>query len=301
MTEHKYYGGIEGGGTKFVCMVAANPDDIVEEATFPTTTPSETIDRVIGFFAPFVRRGQLAAIGVATFGPVDLHAESPAFGSITTTPKPGWTNADIVGKIRNTFNLPTAFELDVNAAARGEYFWVAENQRCDPLVYFTIGTGIGAGIIVDGKIVHGTVHPEAGHMRIPHDRQADPYPGYCLFHGDCFEGLASGPAMNARWGQRAETLPTEHPAWDFEADYIALAVMNTICLLSPQRIILGGGVMQQKKLLPLIREKVLFLLKGYIQSPDILEHIEKFIVPPALGSQSGVLGAIALARVIRSA
>jgi len=295
MTRHRYFGGIEGGGTKFVCMVASDPEEIVEEVRFPTTTPKETFDQMIAFFEPFVRRGQLASIGFALFGPVDLRSDSPTFGSITTTPKPGWAHTDMIGKIRDTFNIPIAFELDVNAAVFGEYFWVSENRQCDPLVYFTIGTGIGAGIIVNGQIVHGVVHPEAGHMRLPHDWQADPYAGYCVYHGDCFEGLASGPAMNARWCQSAETLPPEHPAWELEANYIAHALTNVICTLSPKRIILGGGVMQQPNLMPLIRQKVLILLNNYIQSSEILEHIDEIIVPPALGNHSGILGAIALA------
>ena len=296
MNKPIYFGGVEGGGTKFVCMVASGPDEVVEEARFPTTTPQETLSRAIAFFEPFVRQGQLAAIGLASFGPVDLHPDSPTFGSITTTPKPGWANTDMIGSLRDTFHIPIAFEMDVNAAAFGEYFWVPENRQRDPLVYFTIGTGIGAGIIINGQIVHGLVHPEAGHMRLPHDWQADPYAGYCPYHGDCFEGLASGPAMSARWNQRSETLPPTHPAWELEANYIGHALTNVICLLSPKRIILGGGVMQQVLLMPLIRQKVLKLLNDYIQSPAILTHIDETIVLPALGNRSGVLGAIALAR-----
>jgi fructokinase len=296
MAKQKYFGGVEGGGTKFVCMVASGPDEILEEVRFSTTTPRETIDRTIAFFEPFIRQEKIAAIGLASFGPVDLHPDSPTFGSITTTPKPGWANVDMIGKIRNTFGVPVAFEMDVNAAAFGEYTWVPENRQCDPLVYFTIGTGIGAGIIVNGKVVHGLVHPEAGHMRLPHNWQADPYTGYCPYHGDCFEGLASGPAMSARWGQHAETLPPDHRAWELEAHYIAHAMANIICTLSPKRIIIGGGVMQQLHLMPLVRQKVLELLNNYIQSPAILEHIDETIVLPALGSRSGVLGAIAMAR-----
>jgi fructokinase len=296
MTEPKYYGGVEGGGTKFVCMVASGPDEVVEEVRFATTTPAATLDRTLAFFEPFVRQGKLAAIGLASFGPVDLHPDSPTFGSITTTPKPGWANVDMIGRIRDRFKIPIAFEMDVNAAAYGEYTWVPENRQRDPLVYFTIGTGIGAGLIVNGQVVHGLVHPEAGHMRLPHDWQADPFAGFCPYHADCFEGLASGPAMNARWGQPAETLPPGHPAWDLEANYIAQAMNNIICTLSPKRIILGGGVMQQAHLMPLVRQKVLELLNNYIKSPAILEHIDETIVLPSLGNRSGVLGAIALAR-----
>jgi fructokinase len=298
MTGHKYFGAVEGGGTKFVCMVASGPDDILEEVRFATTTPDETLEQVIAFFEPFVHQGKLAAVGLASFGPVDLQPDSPIFGSITTTPKPGWGHTDMIGKIRSAFNIPIAFEMDVNAAVFGEYFWAPENRQRDPLVYFTIGTGIGAGIIVNGQIVHGLIHPEAGHMRLPHDWQADPYAGHCPYHGDCFEGLACGPAMSARWHQPADTLPPEHDAWELEANYIAQAMTNAICMLSPRRIILGGGVMQQPHLLPRVRQKVLGLLNNYIQSPGILEHIDETIVSPALGNRSGVLGAIALARNI---
>jgi fructokinase len=295
MTKHKYFGGVEGGGTKFVCVVAASPDEVVEEERFATTTPGETIDRMIDFFASFIRDRQLSSICIASFGPVDLQKDSPTYGSITTTPKPGWAYTNVVKKIRDTFDIPIFFELDVNAAAFGEYFWVSENQSIDPLVYFTIGTGIGAGLIVNGKIIHGLMHPEAGHMQIPHDWQIDPYKGFCSYHGDCFEGLASGPAMKDRWRQSPEMFGDEHPAWELEANYIAHALVNVICLLSPKRIILGGGVMQQPNLITLVRNKVLNLLNNYIHSPDILEHIDNVIVPPFLGDRSGVLGAIALA------
>jgi fructokinase len=295
MTKHKYLGGVEGGGTKFICMVAASPEEIIEQERFATTTPGETIDRMIGFFASFIRDRQLSSICIASFGPVDLRKDSPTFGSITTTPKPGWAYTNMIKKIRDTFDIPIFFELDVNAAAFGEYFWVPENQSFDPLVYFTIGTGIGAGLIVNGKIIHGLMHPEAGHMLIPHVWQIDPYKGFCSYHGDCFEGLASGPAMNDRWRQSPEMLSDEHPAWELEANYIAHALVNVICLLSPKRIILGGGVMQQPNLITLVRNKVLKLLNNYIHSQDILEHIDNVIVPPFLGDRSGVLGAIALA------
>jgi fructokinase len=203
----------------------------------------------------------------------------------------------MISPFKREFGLPVAFELDVNAAAFGEYYWVEANRQREPLVYFTIGTGIGAGIVVDGRIIHGLVHPEAGHMRLPHDFQTDPFDGCCPYHGDCFEGLASGPAMNARLGQRAETLTPQHPAWDIEATYIALAMNNVICMLSPRRIILSGGVMQQQHLFPKIRRKLSKYLNRYIHSPALLDQIDDYIVPPGLGGLSGVLGAIALAQV----
>jgi fructokinase len=196
--------------------------------------------------------------------------------------------------VREVLDVPFAFDTDVNGAALGEYRWGA-SQGMDPSIYFTIGTGIGAGVIVNGKPVHGLVHPETGHIPLPHDQTKDPFPGSCPFHQDCFEGLAAGPALLARWGQRAETLPVDHPAWDLEADYIAAAMVSQICSLSPRRIILGGGVMQQPALFPLIWKKVPALLNGYVQSKSITEDIQSYIVPPGPGTRSGVMGAIALA------
>lgn len=289
-------GGIEAGGTKFVCLVGSAPDHIVAETRFPTTTPRETLDRVIAFFQPYIGPEGLRALGLACFGPVDLHEDSPTYGYITTTPKPGWSHSDMVGPLRRALGVPVAFESDVNAAAVGEYHWVADNRRCSPLVYFTVGTGIGGGIVLDGKPVHGLVHPEAGHVRLPHDWQADPFPGVCPYHGDCFEGLASGPAIRARWGRPAEELPADHEAWDIEATYIALAMANVICTLSPQRIVLGGGVMQQGHLLSMVRAKVSQILNQYIQSQALLTRMDAYIVPPALGPRSGVLGALAMAQ-----
>ncbi len=240
---------------------------------------------------------ELAAIGIASFGPVDPNPASPTFGYITTTPKPGWANADLAGAIGRALGLPVGFDTDVNGAALGEYRWGAA-QGLDTFLYFTIGTGIGGGGMVGGKLMHGLLHPEMGHMRLPHDWQADPFKGACPFHGDCFEGLAAGPAMNARWGQPAETLPADHPAWQLEAHYIALAMSNFIVTISPQRIILGGGVMSGPHMFPALRSEVLELLNGYVQSPAILQHIDEYIVPPGLGNRSGVLGAFALAEAV---
>jgi len=286
------YGGIEAGGTKFVCAVGTNPDDL-RTARFPTTTPPETLARAIAFFRQQAR-APLAAIGVASFGPIDLRPDSPTFGFITTTPKPGWANTDLVGSIRRAFNVPVGFDTDVNAAALGEHRWGAA-QGLDTFIYLTIGTGIGGGGMASGKLLHGLIHPEMGHIRIPHDCARDPFPGACPYHGDCLEGLASGPAMEKRWGQRAETLPADHPAWELEARYLALALVNYICTLSPQRILLGGGVMEQAQLLPMIRRSTQRMLQGYVRAPEIIERINEYIVPPGLGERAGVLGAIALA------
>jgi len=288
------WGGLEAGGTKFVCMVASGPDAIKAETRIPTTTPEETIGRAAAFFREQSAETPLAAIGVASFGPVDLNPGSPTYGHITTTPKPGWANADILGRLRDALDLPAAFETDVNAAAYGEYRWGAA-QGLDAMVYLTIGTGIGAGIIYHGSPVHGLVHPEIGHMLIPHDERYDPFPGSCPYHGDCFEGLASGPALAKRWGQPGETLADDHPAWELEAHHIGQAVTNIILAYSPRRIVLGGGVMQRTQLLPLIREKVQRALNGYVQSPQITGQIKEYIVSPLLGNRAGVLGAVALA------
>lgn len=286
-------GGIEAGGTKFVCAVGTGPDDIRAEARFPTTTPAETIGRAIEFFR---QHTGLAAIGVAAFGPIDLQRASPTYGHITSTPKPGWRNADIVGPLQSALNVPVGFDTDVNGAALGEWRWGAA-QGLDTIVYLTIGTGIGGGALVNGKPIHGLVHSEMGHFRLPRDIQADPFPGVCPFHGDCFEGLAAGPALEKRWGAKAETFSPEHPAWALEANYIALALMTIICTLSPQRILLGGGVMAQHHLFPLIRSETQRALNGYVQSPAILHNIDEYIVPPGLGGRAGVLGAIALAQM----
>ncbi|MBN2387275.1 MAG: ROK family protein [Anaerolineales bacterium] len=286
------YGGMEGGGTKFVCAVGRGPDDITAEIRYATTTPEETLGRALDFFAQY----DLAALGLAPFGPLALDPASPQYGQITATPKPGWAGADVFGPFRRRYRIPLAFDLDVNAAAFGEFTWVPRNRGLDSLVYFTIGTGIGAGVIVGGQIVHGLTHPEAGHIRIPHDRQCDPFEGNCPFHGDCFEGLANGPALAARWGQPGDSLPDEHPAWDLEATYIAHALANIILTLSPQRITLGGGVMKRMQLFPRIRQRVSGILNGYIDSPVIAGGMDDFIVPPALGSRSGILGAMALAQ-----
>jgi fructokinase len=285
-------GGIEAGGTKFACAMGSGPDNIRADVQFPTTTPKETIGRAVDFLRPF--QAELNAIGIASFGPVDPNPASPTFGFITNTPKSGWSDTDLAGGIRRALDLPVGFDTDVNGAALGEHRWGAA-QGLDTFLYLTIGTGIGGGGMVGGKLMHGLIHPEMGHMRLPRDPDMDPFEGLCPFHGDCLEGLASGPALEARWGQRGETLPRDHPAWPLEARYLALALVNLICTLSPQRIILGGGVMKERHLFPLIRAKVQELLNGYVQASEILDDIDRYIVPPALGGRAGVLGAIALA------
>ncbi len=287
-------GGIEAGGTKFVCMIGSGPQDVQAEEAFATTSPAETLRRAVDFFRQQAPGQSLSGVGVASFGPVDLDPASPTYGYITTTPKPGWARTDVVGVLHEALDVPVLFDTDVNCAAYAEYRWGAA-QGLDPSIYLTVGTGIGGGIVSRGRPLHGLVHPEVGHMLIPHDREMDPFPGACPFHGDCFEGLASGPALAKRWGRRAETLPDQHPAWDLEAHYIALAVANLVLTHSPRRVVIGGGVMQRRGLLPLVRAKVQRFLNGYVQSTLIVQGIDRYIVPPALGSRAGVLGAIALA------
>ncbi len=289
-------GGIEAGGTKFVCALGTGPDDVRVHERIATTTPEETIGKAIDFFRQQAdSTGVPKAIGIASFGPIDPEPQSPSFGFITSTPKPGWRNTDLVGPVRAAFGVPVGFDTDVNVAALGEHAWGA-GQGVDDLIYLTIGTGIGGGGLVNGRLMHGLIHPEMGHMRIPHDRQRDPYAGHCPFHGDCLEGLACGPAISQRWQAASETLPADHPAWALEAHYLALALVNVICTLSPERIILGGGVMSARQLFPLIRNEVQKLLNDYVQSPAILQDIDNYIVPPGLGDRAGVLGAFALAQ-----
>jgi fructokinase len=288
-------GGIEAGGTKFVCAVGTGSDDFRAETRFPTTTPGETIGQAVAFFKEQAQKEPLAAIGIASFGPVDPNPASPTFGYITTTPKPHWAQTDLAGALGRALGVPIGFDTDVNGAALGEYRWGAA-QGLDTFIYLTIGTGLGGGGLVNGRLMHGLIHPEMGHVRLPRHPD-DPYPGACPFHGDCLEGMAAGPALQGRWGQRAETLPLDHPAWEIEAHYLAYGLVNFICTLSPQRIVLGGGVMDQAHLFPLVRRKTRELLNGYVQSPEIIERIDRYIVPPGLGNRAGVLGAIALAEL----
>jgi len=276
------YGGLEAGGTKFVCAIGTGPDDL-ERSVFPTTSPEETIARTISFFRD---RPPLRGLGIASFGPVGLDPRSETYGYITSTPKAGWANTDVAGELGRALGVRVGFDTDVNAAALAESRW-GSARGLDDVVYLTVGTGIGGGALAGGKLVHGLVHPEMGHMRIPHDRATDPFPGVCPYHGDCLEGLACGPSIEQRWGKRAENLPADHPAWRLESRYLAAGLVNIVCTLSPRRIIMGGGVMEQEHLFPLIREELAALLHGYVSAP--------VIGPPALGNNTGVLGAIALA------
>jgi len=291
----RLFGGVEGGGTKFICAVGTEDGEILAEKRIPTTSPDETLSQAITFFEEQTRTlGVLSAIGIASFGPLDPRPASVKFGHILPTTKPDWTDANIISPFKEAFNIPIGFDTDVNGAALGEWRWGAA-QGLDTFIYLTIGTGIGGGGLVNGELMHGLLHPEMGHIPLPQNKVQDPFESVCSFHIDCLEGLASGPAIEKRWGEKAENLSAEHPAWELEASYIALALRSFICTLSPQRIVLGGGVMQQLHLLPLIRRKTQATLNGYVKSPKILEQIDEFIVPVALEGKAGILGAFILA------
>lgn len=288
-------GAIEAGGTKFVLAVGTGPDDIRGEQRIPTTTPGETLERCAEYFmAAQQTHGPLAALGIGTFGPAGVNPAAPDWGFITTTPKPGWQHTDMAGTLGRALGLPVAFDTDVNAAGYGEWLWGA-GKDCGVLLYLTIGTGIGGGVIINGHPLHGLLHPEMGHIRIPRDPD---FAGVCPWHGDCLEGLASGPAIAARWEQPATMLPQGHPAWELEADHLAAACATFTCILSPHRIILGGGVMDQPGLLETVQIKTRLLLNGYLQHPRITEPASEFITAPGLGARSGICGAMAMARAV---
>lgn len=292
------WGGIEGGGTKFVCLLGSGPDDVLASATVPTTTPGETLAAVARFFAERLAGPDeltLEGLGIACFGPIDLDPASPTYGTIRATPKPGWAGADVVAFFHERFGVPIGWDTDVNGAALAEQRWGAARGLAS-LVYYTVGTGIGGGAVVDGRPLHGLAHPEMGHIPIaPLAGHAEV--GVCPFHGgQCLEGVASGPALAARAGRSATELAPDDTIWAEEAHYLADAATVATLLLSPQRIIFGGGVLKQRQLFPLIRANTLQRLNGYLRHSAIVEGIEHYIVPPLLGDRSGSLGALALAR-----
>jgi fructokinase len=276
------FGAIEAGGTKFICGVGAGPDDL-RTVRIATADPASTIAAAIAFLRE-AGAGNLRSIGIGSFGPICTDRRLPKWGYITSTPKTAWRDCDLAGPIQKAFGVPVGFDTDVNAAALGEARWGAARDGEDSL-YLTVGTGIGGGAIVGGRIVHGISHPEMGHIRIPHE---DSFAGCCPYHGECLEGLASGPAIHARWGKPAEELPDDHPAWKVEARCLALAVVNFASVLATRRVILGGGVMRKATLYPAIRNEVARLLNGYVEPPEI--------VAPELGDRAGVCGALALAQ-----
>lgn len=281
-------GAIEAGGTKFVCGIGNEAGDILDRVSFPTETPERTIKNVLAYFAGH----KLEAIGVGSFGPLDLRPDSPTYGSITTTPKPGWSGFDLLGALRREFPVPMGWDTDVNAAAIGEAAWGAAKglRSC---LYYTIGTGVGIGVYLEGRAVHGLVHPEGGHVPVRRHPD-DNFAGNCPYHGDCLEGMASGPAIEARWQLKGQELPPGHPAWELEAYYIAQSIAGAVLLNSPEKVILGGGVMQQPQLFPLIRDEVKRYLNGYVSAAALTDGIEGYIVPPGLGQHAGLCGAVAL-------
>jgi fructokinase len=295
MTGSRIFGAVEAGGTKFVCAIGDERGEILALERFPTTHPAATLGAAHAFLRSHARpASSLAAIGVASFGPVELNRRSPRYGFIGHTPKAGWSGTDIAGSFAREFHVPVGFETDVNAAALAEHRWGAARDA-QSLVYLTIGTGIGGGVMVDGVPVHGLMHPEIGHIYPRRHSLDQSFAGVCPFHGDCLEGVASGPAILARSGASLDLLDESHPQWTIEADYLGQLCAQLVVTVSPQRIIMGGGVMSQARLLPLIRPRVQHWLNGYIDRPEILTDIGRYVVAPELGDNAGVLGALVLA------
>jgi fructokinase len=288
------FGGVETGGTWCVCALGTGPDDVRECVEFPTTTPPDTLERIVSFFRSHPAP---SAVGIASFGPLDADPSSPTWGQVTTTPKPGWQRAAVATVVRDRVGVPVAFDTDVTAAALAEHRWGA-GRALPSVCYLTVGTGIGAGLVIDGQPVRGLVHPEAGHMRVPHDRRTDPFAGVCPTHGDCWEGLASGEAIGRRWGAPAYELPDDHEAWELEGEYLALGILAIVSVVSPHRVVLGGGVTQRPRLLPIVCRRLRELIAGYLDAPLLNAQIDDYVVPPALGDRAGVLGGIALASLL---
>ena len=292
--------GIEGGGTKFVCAYGSGPNDLQGRTVIRTETPEITMQALIEYIREVQQRVSIAAIGASIFGPIDLDTASPSYGHVTSTPKRGWVNFDFLGTLKQQFNCPVGFDTDVNAAAISEYRWGAA-QNISDVLYLTVGTGIGGGVIANHRLIHGAMHPEMGHILIPQLKN-DPFPGVCKYHGNCLEGLASGPSLKERWNVKsALDLPVDHPGWEIEASYLGIALANYTMTLSPKKIILGGGVMRQQHLLPKIRHQLIQHLGGYIQNPTVIQGLENYIVKPGLEENAGVLGAIAIAELALAA
>ena len=285
------FGTLEAGGTKMVLSVGNERNELLEQTSMPTEAPEKTIPSMINWF----KDKNIVSLGIGTFGPADLNPDSATYGWITKTPKPGWSDKPLLPPMRDALGIPALIDTDVNAAALAEWqLGAAKGLRS--CLYVTVGTGVGAGLVIEGNLVHGLVHPEMGHMLLRQEPD-DPAPdGFCPYHKGCLEGLAAGPAIEKRWGTKAQYLSPDHEAWKLEASYLAQMCMNAVCAFSPEKIILGGGVMQQKHLFPLIRQKTLELLNGYVQAKEILAHIDSYIVEPGLGTKSGATGALLLAQ-----
>lgn len=282
------YGGIEAGGTKMICVIGDENGKILDRMQIPTKTPEETMPIMIDYF----KGKDIKALGIACFGPIDLNRDSKTYGYITSTPKLAWKNYDIVGAFKKELGVPIGFDTDVNGSLLGEITWGCAKGLTDAL-YLTIGTGVGGGVMAGGKLLHGMLHPELGHIKMA-VADGDTYKGKCPYHGTCFEGMAAGPAIEDRWGKKAVELADDDKVWDLESTYIAQALCTYILTLSPQIIILGGGVMHQKQLFPLIRKKVLEQLNGYIVTKE-LKDIDNYIVPASLNDDQGIMGSIKLA------
>ncbi|MBP3569842.1 MAG: ROK family protein [Lachnospiraceae bacterium] len=281
-------GALEAGGTKMVCAIGNETGTILDRITLPTETPAITIPRMIDYFKQF----KLEALGIGTFGPADLNPASKTYGSITTTPKLAWANYNIRLAFADALQVPVGFDTDVNAAALGEASFGCM-QDIDTGIYITIGTGVGVGVMVNRRLLHGMLHPEGGHILLSR-HSSDTYKGSCLYHDNCLEGLAAGPSFEGRYGKKAMELKDFPEVWELEADYIAQALMNYILILSPERIVLGGGVMHQEQLFPLVRKRTAELLNGYIKTKQ-MDNLDTYIVPPSLDDNQGVLGCLKLA------
>lgn len=281
-------GAIELGGSKIVCAIGNEKGHISDRIHIPTETPDRTMPLIIKYFM----NKNIEALGVGCFGPIDADKDSKTYGYITSTPKIAWRNYNIVKTLRDALKVPIGFDTDVNAAALGETTSGALTG-CKIGIYITIGTGIGVGVCIGGKPMYGLMHPEAGHI-ILRRKKNDNYRGICPYHRDCFEGLASGPAIEDRWGKKPCELHNDYEVWQLEAEYIAQAIVNYILCYSPNRIVLGGGVMHQDQMFPIIRFNVKEYLNGYINMKEILDDIDTYIVPPALGDDSGIKGAVML-------
>lgn len=284
----KLFGGIEAGGTKFVCAAGNHELEIIEKVSYPTTNPEETMTLVIDFFKRY--EDQLVSIGIGSFGPIDIHRDSKTYGYIISTPKLAWQNFDFIGTIKKVFDLPIVWTTDVNAACYGEYVR-GNGKGVNSVVYYTIGTGIGGGALQNGIFVEGFSHPEMGHILVSRNSK-DAFEGNCPFHRNCLEGMASGPAIEKRLGQKGQNLNEDDPFWKIEADYIAQCAYNTTLMFSPDVIIFGGGVMQQEHLVEKVRHRFKELVNNYVKVPDL----EKYIVTPKLQNSAGIIGCIALAK-----
>ncbi|MDF2870112.1 MAG: hypothetical protein K0R05_1687 [Anaerocolumna sp.] len=281
-------GALEAGGTKMVLAVGNENGEILEQISIPTETPEITLPKIIDYF----KEKKIEALGIGCFGPIDPDKASKTYGYITSTPKLAWINCNIVGVIKEGLGIPVGFDTDVNGSALGEATW-GSTRGLGTSIYVTIGTGVGVGVYQNGGLLHGMLHPEAGHVLLGRHPE-DSFEGVCPYHPNCLESLASGPSIEKRWGKKAYELEASHKAWELEAYYIAQALVGYILLLSPHRIVLGGGVMHQTQLFPLIREQVKAQLNGYVKTA-LLDDMDNYIVPAALNDDQGIMGCIKLA------